>query len=554
MKKTIVALVLLTLVILPGAALAQDVKIGGYLKLDTWWDSSQVGKNLNTPVARNNDPSMQHGRYQATSQSSRFNMTITGPTLWGAKTSGFLEVDFDAQGDLRQSASNAYAPRLRHAFFRLNWPETELLFGQYWGMFCNFYPESVQDGPNQFHGCATQRLPQIRVTQSFMNMFSVSALVGAPYSPSSQDAAASTVYTQYGNVNFYTPVAFNDGGTGGNQLLGSDAEFPQLQFSGKYEADLYGKAPFYGKPRGLVFEVSTAWQRTRYPGGYLYNGRSWGQNEYLNGQGMFSYDQLGTVAGGGGGTYRLARNRNSYAIQGDQQYLNPWVVQWTAFVPILTTKTPNLAGTASMTVQMYVGQGLSFIGNGTDADNTFWVWNGLRPGYAATTASTTQPLAYGLLNNYDRTLQKRYGGYVQAQYYFTNQWYVNYVYGMSKAWGVTQDYDWNNLSWNTMSSTSTTTAPAPTYYYRRAFANKYLTLNDQEKFWQEHALAVYYRPIQAVKFGLQYSYSRTDYFQITGGQTVYSTTGTALRYTGANSNNTNWGDNHRVEFGGWFYF
>jgi hypothetical protein len=49
---------------------------------------------------------------------------------------------------------------------------------------------------------------------------------------------------------------------------------------------------------------------------------------------------------------------------------------------------------------------------------------------------------------------------------------------------------------------------------------------------------VYYRPIQALKFGLQYSYMRTDYFQIT-------TVG---------SRNTSWGDNHRVEFGGWFYF
>ena len=142
----------------------------------------------------------------------------------------------------------------------------------------------------------------------------------------------------------------------------------------------------------------------------------------------------------------------------------------------------------------------------------------LRQGYSYA-SGTSAPLSY-LLDNYDRKLQKRYGGYVQAQYYFTNQWFINYAYGMSKAWGVTQGRDWNVLTGNN-----------PAQY-------KYLTLNDQTKFWQEHALAVYYKPIQALKFGLQYSYMRTDYFQIT-------TVG---------ARNTNWGDNHRVEFGGWFYF
>jgi hypothetical protein len=55
---------------------------------------------------------------------------------------------------------------------------------------------------------------------------------------------------------------------------------------------------------------------------------------------------------------------------------------------------------------------------------------------------------------------------------------------------------------------------------------------------QEHAIVLYYRPITALKFGLQYSYMRTDYLQIT---TVGSRT-------------TRMGDNHRVEFAGWFYF
>ena len=41
------------------------------------------------------------------------------------------------------SATNSITPRLRHAMFRLNWPETELMFGQYWGMFSEFAPETA---------------------------------------------------------------------------------------------------------------------------------------------------------------------------------------------------------------------------------------------------------------------------------------------------------------------------------------------------------------------------------------------------------------------------
>ena len=39
---------------------------------------------------------------------------------------------------------------------------------------------------------------------------------------------------------------------------------------------------------------------------------------------------------------------------------------------------------------------------------------------------------------YDAELQKRYGGYVQGQYYFTNQWFITAAYGLSKSFGASQ--------------------------------------------------------------------------------------------------------------------
>ena len=119
-----------------------------------------------------------------TAQGSRFNLTIKGPKLWGAQVTGFLEMDFDAAENgvngAAASASQSYTPRLRHAMFRFNWPTSELLFGQYWSMFCEWYAESAEDGPLQSTGTPTARLAQIRFTQKFLSDWTVAGLIGNP--------------------------------------------------------------------------------------------------------------------------------------------------------------------------------------------------------------------------------------------------------------------------------------------------------------------------------------------------------------------------------------
>jgi hypothetical protein len=56
---------------------------------------------------------------------------------------------------------------------------------------------------------------------------------------------------------------------------------------------------------------------------------------------------------------------------------------------------------------------------------------------------------------------------------------------------------------------------------------------------QQMNLTLWYRPIQAIKFGAQYSYAAARYFQ-------YGTPSGVQR--------SNFGDEHRVEFVGFFYF
>ena len=150
MKKTILVLVVLALLVPASAFAATEFSLGGFIKLDTIWDSTQNGKNSLIVIHRNNDQQFHHGHFLETAQGSRFNFTIKGPKLWGATTTGFIEMDWDgtgATGDDRVSATDSYIPRLRHAMFRLNWPETELMFGQYWGMFSEFAPENPSVTP-----------------------------------------------------------------------------------------------------------------------------------------------------------------------------------------------------------------------------------------------------------------------------------------------------------------------------------------------------------------------------------------------------------------------
>lgn len=452
MKKNVLfAVFLVALLALPAAVMAQQTEftLGGFIKFETWWDSAALNKNIAAPPLRNNDPNGQHGRYNATAQGSRFNFTIKGPKLWGATVTGFIEMDFDKDFEARQSASSAYAPRLRHAFFRLNWPETELLMGQYWGYFSEFYPELIQDGPFQGHGCATQRLAQVRVTQTFglgQGKMTLSGLVGKP-----------TDTNDSGNVNY--PITTSTG-----PLEGQASETPQIQAKVQYEGDFWGKAGFYGRPRGFVAQVAGAWQRTRYRAG-IYDIRFVdGGNNFVN----------GTI------------------IQPNQNYLNNWVVQGTLFIPVIPTTTQNLAGTAALTVQAYIGEGLDFIGNATGFNSYF----------------RYQP---GSFAQYDRRLIKTWGGYVQANYYFNNQWFMNVAAGLGSNYGFNR--------------TQFPAGPNADAVFR--------TVDPVHQWWEVSA-DLYYRPITAVKFGLQYTYTRADYYQTVG--------------------TSNMGEAHSIRFGSWFFF
>ena len=480
MKKSIITiLALLALVALSTAAMAAvsaptkeglfEFTLGGYVKMDAIWDSTQININGVGPVLRNNDPNFHQGRLKFSANGTRFNFNFKGPKLWGAQVTGLIEAGFDAGGGTNPvptAAPPAAAPadtntfgnfRLRHAMFRLNWPETELIIGHYWGFFSSFTPETANDAGLQMVGAPSQRLPQIRLTQKFLGAYTAAILIGAQFDNSD--------FTTGGVV----PVGVQALGTGG-----ASTETPQIQGMLAFEQDLWGKAAFYGVPRGFVAQLAAGWQRNRFRPFVLGATNTWGNGTYV-----------GTLV-----------------TQASNQYLDPWMVQGSLFIPVIATSSANLAGTASLTTQWQVGQGLTAFTEGPAGDFSFFEY--------------MNPATFGA----NRRLQKRFSGFVQGQYYFTNQWFLNVAWGMSRAYNVEQD---------------------PLLLATQGPVNLRTAANDPTKWMNQIIGTLWYRPITSLKFGLQYQYCRTKFFQQNGVVVGLPEAVDA-------------GENHRVMFAGFFYF
>lgn len=456
MKKILIFAVALSLLLPAASFAAAEFSLGGFVKLDTFWDSTQNGKNLNGAPLRNNNGNFHHGNLRFTAQGSRFNFTIKGPKVFGAQTTGFIEMDFDGVNGVSNSASQVYTPRLRHAMFRFNWPDTELLLGQYWSMFCSWYAEVAEDGPLQATGTPTARIPQVRLTQKLYSDWTVMGLLGMANN-----------YGELGANSVYST----------NSTNGSSAETPQIQGSVKYAHDWWGKAAYYGHPVPFTAQITAGWQRNI------------ARTQNIN---------LSTIDGVF--VNQAARISNTY--------VSPWMVMGSLFIPVIPTHSANLAGTASILAQFWIGQGVGAFGF-TGDDTAVFKFNNLSPNAAFNTAL------------FDIQLLKRWGGFVQGQYYFTNQWYFNALYAVSKTYGVDQ------------SMININGFPVQQYFYNG--------VNGQFQTMQQVEATLWYRPVQALRFGLQYSFARSTFWTHTDAN-------------GVNGPGTNVGNEHRVEFAGYFYF
>lgn len=113
------------------------VEIHGFVGVNAFVDTRQSYSARNGNIylfpkpaeldAEGNDIN-DNAAYDIDAAFSRFSIGVSGPDMFGAKSFGFIEGDF--LGD--KTGSQDVHFRLRHAFIRLNWTKTSLLFGQYW--------------------------------------------------------------------------------------------------------------------------------------------------------------------------------------------------------------------------------------------------------------------------------------------------------------------------------------------------------------------------------------------------------------------------------------
>jgi hypothetical protein len=459
-NKAVAFLVVVSLLALPAVAFAAtEFTLGGYVKMEAIWDSTQVNKNFLEFVRRNNDANFQHGRLKFTAENTRMNFTIKGPDIWGAKTTGYIEWDFDNNARNTSQAYTSFQHKagvgLRHAMFRLNWPDTELMLGQYWSLLTEEIPETANFGACTTAGAPFIREPQIRLTQGFGL---------GPGKMTASIALAEPMNGLWGLALNTNQVNLN------NAYGGESSEIPKVLTRVKYDADLWGKAAFWGRLRPFSVRLGGAWWRERFRAYTGLAARTFGQDNYN--------DVTGPVT----------------MTQPDQQYLDHWLAEGSVFIPLIPTHTKNLAGTASLLTQWWVGAGMDG-----------WIED--LPNNASFLEFDFVDAVTGDLVG-DRELLKRWGGFVQLQYYFTNQWYTSLV------WGINRAFDVNRGTWIGDGGA------------------------DPIKTNQHYYATLWYRPIQALKFGLEYTYVRTDYFQNT-------TTGSQI---------SDKGENHRMMFCGFFLF
>ncbi len=147
-----------------------DIKFSGFVKTDLIWDSRQTvsvreGHFMLYPQPELLDPDGEDinakSNFNILDVQTRARIAVTGPDVWGAKSSAFVEGAFFGSAE-----ANINTFRLRHAFVKLAWPKTEILAGQFWHPMFNTksFPGTVQfntGAPFQ----PFSRNPQVRLTQ-----------------------------------------------------------------------------------------------------------------------------------------------------------------------------------------------------------------------------------------------------------------------------------------------------------------------------------------------------------------------------------------------------
>lgn len=261
------------------------LKLSGYVKNDIMYDSRQTvapreGHFLLYPEAPKFDrfgkDANASPNFNMLAIQSRLHGDITGPDAFGAKTSGMMEAEFFGHKD---ADINGF--RLRHAIIKLNWSNTELLFGQTWHP---LFVQSCFPSTVSFNTGAPfqpfSRNPQLRLTHKMGDFkFLVAAIAQRDFaSPGGSSLLRNSALPNF-NAQVHYEKDFSDN-TGFNTGVAVDYKqlTPRLMTDSLYVTDNIVKGTSYlyflkFHTQALTFKF-----------------------EYVNGQNMFDHTMLGGFA------------------------------------------------------------------------------------------------------------------------------------------------------------------------------------------------------------------------------------------------------------------
>jgi len=237
-KYIIIAMALLSTVAVSAQEEEQakfGIKFSGFVKNDFFWDSRQTvaareGHFLLWPSAVNLDVQgndiNSKANFNFLAVQSRLSGKITGPSAFGAKTSGLIEGDFFAQAN-----DNVNLFRLRHALVKLNWEHLEVMAGQYWNplFVTGCFPGTVSFNT----GTPLQsfaRNPQLRITYKVGGLsLLAAALSQRDYSSVGPDGASSKYLRNSSIPDMHLQVHFGTSTESGfNLLAGAGAAYKTI--------------------------------------------------------------------------------------------------------------------------------------------------------------------------------------------------------------------------------------------------------------------------------------------------------------------------------------
>lgn len=408
MRKFVVFLVALLLAVpalsFAGSATSRwDLTMGGYVKFDLVYADKAVGAD--NRAAGLDSKGTNDQLFDSTSSltwaggETRLNWAVKGPDAGGAKTSAFVEGEF--RGRTGGTEYGLFA--MRHAFFQMIWPQTQLLIGHTWQAWGTI-PTLNSLAFSEFHfNKGATRTPQIRLTQKLGSPFTAVFAVQAPYGTENNVTGYSATVPGDNHVKG-TPITVSPtSGSNGNTTIEARANglWPDLVFDFSYATDCLGKIGPFGLKLGI--------------GGF------YGKDKY---------------------TYNRITDTTSATNNFGHDTVDRYGAGFYWFVPIIPERKGSKAMALNFTGQVYRGKGMSTYlpaelsgAYNRDGGDSLFSTTG------STRTATAVDLQYVMVD----------GGWVQGTFYFTNSLFTNVIYGAQ----------WNHVSkaFKTAQAKSTSAGP-----------------------------------------------------------------------------------------------